>query len=428
MSTLTELLEGTPGLTNPEALNRWRTGIQTSLNSGGVDVLFLGDSIANGTGATDYWMEGLPHMVKLRLQNELNPSGVTGGYGFIPASDGSAVYGSGTTGSSKFIISFNTSSGVQSYTDDTDGFGDRSLSFHNNGSDTLNVLFYNFDESATTVAHEREKMDYFEVQYKADATYGTLSVDVSSSSGATPSRGGGSPTGSIDQSVVSGGTWGMRSSAFNVSTNTQAAMRIALRPPATSSTVCSLDGIIVYYQDYYKGVRVHRCANPGSRLLNWSDNTLAATVAPFCTMAYGGARNCKAVVISDVINTAQALGAGTEVIAQHKTRWKEIIRYIIAQPSSPSILIMFPPKIVIGASIAAFVTNDTWDLAINAWRDIAAEINDENGEQLVAILDYNQYSGLSVADQTDEVHNTSAQQAQMSEIMAGVFIAAATAA
>lgn len=426
MSTLTELLEGTPGLTNPEALNRWRTGIQTSLNSGGVDVLFLGDSIANGSGATDYWMEGLPHMVKLRLQNELNPSGVVGGYGFIPVSDGSAVYGSGTTGSSKFIISFNTASGVQSYTDDVDGFGDRSVTFHNNGSDTLNILFYNFDQSAATVTHEREEMDLFQIQFTANAGFGTLSVDVGS--GSTPARGAGTPSGSVDQSVTTSGTIGVRSATFDVSANVSTGMRIALRPPATSSTVCSLDGIIAYNGDYYKGVRVHRCANPGSRLLNWSDNTLAATVAPFCTMAYGGARNCKAVVISDVINTAQALGAGTEVIAQHKTRWKEIIRYIIAQPSSPSILIMFPPKIVIGASIAAFVTNDTWDLAINAWRDIAAEINDENGEQLVAILDYNQYNGLSVADQTDEVHNTSAQQAQMSEIMAGVFITAATAA
>lgn len=427
MSTLLETLEGFKGLSHPEALTRWRDGYKASNTTSGVDVLLIGDSILHGSGATDRWIEGFAHQLKLRLQNALNPSGVVGGWGFVPASDGSAVYGSGTTGSNLFIISNNAGSGTAIYSDDVDGCGDRSFTFHNAGTDTYNWLAYNYDQSATTVAYHREKISEIEVCYKADAAYGTMNIDVSTSTGATPARTAGSPTLALDQSVVSGGTWGMRSSAMTVS-NIQAAMRIAIRPPATSSTVVSLDGIILYNGDYRAGVRVHTLANPGSRLESWSDNTLAATIAPFCTMASGGgARNGKLVIISDVINSAQSVGAGGSVTATIKARWKEILEYIAAQPSLPTIMIMFPPKIVIGASIASYVTDDNWDEMLNGWRQVVDETNTKYGQKVACIVDCNQIPGLNQADQTDEVHNTSSQQAQMAEAFASVIIRAAQA-
>lgn len=413
-----------PGLFNPQGLQKFRCAYRarSGVGCGGVDVVFIGDSIMHGSASgSNIYSDSPMHKFKIAIQTLLNPSGVTGGFGFFPASDGTVgSYGSGS-GTPLTLSMGSTAASYLVYTEDNGtstngsiqgaGTGARSVLIDNNGdADTQKYIFFAMDNSATTIPYMRDKFSAFQIIYSTETTFGTITYDTATGSGATPGRGVGTVTGTIATNTAS--STGNRSSVLSVS-NTYADARICLRPDASSTTQVCIDGIVLYNGDERCGVRVHMCTKPGTRFYDWSPKTVSASITKFCTGGYEGAINGGLFVACEIINSVEALYGGTLTLSQIKVAWTAIMEAVKGCATGASILVVIPPK------PTAYLTGaklEQWDQLKGLWKDLVTQYKD-----FASMLDLTQYSQLTDADNADAKHGTIGQYSDIAQVLINVI-------
>lgn len=413
----------TPGIYNPQGLQKWRGAVRARAASGngGVDIVAIGDSILHGSASGSNVFSDSPiHKLKIALQALLNPSGVQGGFGFFPASDGTVgSYGSGS-GTPLTLSMGSTAATYLVYTEDKGtstngsiegaGTGARSVLIDNNGDvDTQKGVFLAMDNSATTIPYMRDKFSAFQIIYSTETTYGTITYDTATGSGATPGRGVGTVTGTIATNSAS--STGNRSSVLTV-TNTYADARICLRPDASSTTQVCIDGIILYNGDERCGIRVHMCTKPGTRFYDWSPDSISASITKFCTGGYEGAVNGGLVIACDMVNSVNAVNGGSLTTSQIRTAWVKICEAVRLSATGPSLLVVIPP---IPASFTGTKLTYWQDLK-QLWVDLTSSYS-----SFMTTLDLGSYAQLALSDNADNTHGTIGQYSDIAQVLTNVL-------
>ena len=264
-------------------LQRWHLGLGQVGKSpggrgmGGARLKIIGDSVAEtncagqGVGAVytanglhDYLQARWSNQLRIMLQRALNPPGVPGGYGWIPATTG-AQYG-GAPASSRVWTAFGTTFAATSA---APGVGGKNLTA---GSGSHGA-YLTLDPTA----------------YPAEYGYGVTDVElvVPQGSGTANTRydvapggtGGaamiGTGTGGLTGTVGGGSpfTWGKRWMVTGI--NPAVANTIQVAAPASATTLY-FDGAFLYNKDADCGVGVDNYAAWGTKVVNTASSPRAA--------------------------------------------------------------------------------------------------------------------------------------------------------
>lgn len=346
-SGVSRAIEPVYGAYNIQAgLQRWRRSLgmarknSAGTGSGGVDVLVIGDSIAEGGVASSYLHDSWVHLLKVKLQAWLNPSGVPGGYGFRPfiAGVGSASWNGGqdangtlATHESKFTRGGTGSSGASA----------KSLNSNTATSGSPNHRAYvSFDP-----ANSKGGITHVELVSAKGTAAGNTVYDITVDQGALAyvTQGSAGITGTIAQNgspTVYGTHWGkIPGSALTPTSQHTVQLSYA------TGQLTYWNGLIGYNGDWDCGVRVHNLAAWGALIshYNTADN-LVANIDNWGTGALNtGATNARLVIFDFITNDVGTGASPTTAVATFKSTYGVLIDRALALTSKPSVLLVIPP-------------------------------------------------------------------------------------
>lgn len=326
-----------PGLINArDGLRGWFESRQEIANPG-TDVVFLGDSYF-GQGAQSRFQQSMVNLLKVQLQNSLNPPNCPGGYGFIATSEGGSN-NTVTTGT----LDPNGPLTMTGPLDANDDYGNWSTLHGGYGTGLRHVglgaasskaLIFRMNGSLVDAAGRRYFVSSFQVVYRRSEGAGRLYCDVGN--GTTVARGAGSP--SYVVSTAGHTEYGARSGYVHLADPT-AANRIHIRGDGTyGEKIAFIDGIIAYDGDEHAGVRVHDVSNSGTRWSFWNEASRQASIDKWGTKTAGS--NAKLFVLSSMVNECN-IYLGIDV---YIASLLQITRRIQALPSQPSVIVLIPFK------------------------------------------------------------------------------------
>jgi len=345
-SSLSRIVEPIYGAYNIQAgLQRWRRSLgmarknSAGTGSGGIDVVILGDSIAEGGVCTNYRTDAWPHLLKLMLRAWLNPSGVTGGYGFAPLVAGttsanwSAVPANGilATAESKFTRGGTGNNGAST----------RWLTASGAAGTPNHRMYLDFDPAGALGG-----IDYVELVAAQGAIAGNvvydITVDQSPLAYVTTASAG--ITGTVNTnggSTIFGKHWG-RIPGSPLTASSQHTVQLSYN----TGTIAYWDGLIGYNGDWDCGCRVHSLGSWGADLNSFMSTTdkLISNVDAWGTGALNtGATNARLFVMDFMTNDIGTDASPTVDVATFKTRYGTLIDRALALTSKPSVLLVIPP-------------------------------------------------------------------------------------
>jgi len=261
--------------------------------------------------------------LKVMLQNKYNPSGITGGFGFMPfqtegstSNDWNFVDGSGTWG-----LNYH----------DTNNHGVGGFKAAINSASTGNKIWRYFNPGQTLGVYKRQGVtdwQYLGTGGFGAPNYDTIYCDSNASNGAL------APSTSVSNST------GVYGAHWTKQTGLTATTAYTLQVASTATDKVWGSGVITYNGDYDSGVRLHNLSSVGSATNYWYDSGsaigLAQNIDNFCTGANGGSRNAKLFLINSMLNDC---GATSEVltVAAYKTNLQGLITQAVAKTSLPCV-------------------------------------------------------------------------------------------
>jgi hypothetical protein len=324
---------------NPAKLIRFWRALSQSLNSGGVDIVVMGDSITRGLALSSPGTQSMTAQICRRLQSAWNPFGVTGGDGFIPAK---WTWSNGSGG---------TTNPTHPATRTSTAYDDRIISGAGNYLYRLNT------GSGGSVAFAG----------LTNVTDLEAVHQVNSGSGVTAGwaiTGTGSSSGNINsQGTLAYGAHTLAGTGLSPS----GTYTWTLSPPGSGDVRGS--GLIRYNGDYGAGIRVHNLGCSGTLLYDPAStlgyfraddlpgtgaSTLAAIEANldrFTDLAAtditsSGARRGGLVIIRLLTNDQSAYANSVGTVASGYDTMLNYLRILVARalarPSLPSVLISLP--------------------------------------------------------------------------------------
>lgn len=381
---------------------------------GGIDIICFGDSIIEGYSGTDVNWDSAIHHLKVKLQTKYNPSGVIGGYGYMPITHGN--------GNNALWTSFGTvSNGTANLSvvgrSKTAAFGANGMYVRLNGAEPA---WKRMAASAVQL-----------IGYKA-GSHGTARWDTGV--GAAPTIGSGVQTGTHNQLYTpiphSGERYGNAvEPAFTAKIDLTASddNYIQWAAPSASSNA-SYDGIIAYNGDFDCGVRLHTLGYYGKKIgeqlpfiLDQYNSGINGRVVTWGRgLKTGGACNAKLYIMNWISNDCGYSATPSTALATFKTQYEQAVDYVLALASKPSVLLVIPPR-ASSVDLNNRTTEGTRHIDfVNAIYEIA------DARDHVAILDIDLYldrGGVAGADfinagwNSDHVHLSSAGQYAMADLM-----------
>lgn len=367
---------------------------------GGVDVCVYGDSIAEGGESSDSVWWTWAHLLKMKLQAALNPPGVVGGYGYMPAMQGPS---NGTT--SWAGLSDGTYHGVSNHANYlltarkvTAGAGFAGNAGYGTKGQILWVkdgerLQWVFDGSHATAAARRWGVTRAEcIGSNISGSYGGPIFDWFDNTGGTifpnaQTAGTGLQTGSFTPIAQANAQHGRRWSIGGAVTPLDATKRMVLQLTGPAAVYGNTD-LILYNGDYDCGIRLHNMGYWGQTVASVSGYTgwlsaldvwgsgIGSTDANGNTR--GGAVNAKLYLFDFITNDAAT--AGEAGLAAFSTAYAALVDRVLALPTKPSVLLIIPPR---GGGATAAV----YRMYADAIHAIAA------ARDHVALLDLWEYTG-----------------------------------
>lgn len=390
VSGLSRMLEPVYGGYNLQAgLQRWRRSLgmvqktSAGVGKGGVDVVVIGDSIAEGGVATSYLHDSWVHLLKVQLQEWLNPSGVEGGYGFRPfvAGVGSASWPGGQDANgtlavheSKFSRGGTGSSGASA----------KSLNTNTATSGSPNHRAYvSFDP-----ANSKGGITHVELVSAKGGAAGNTVYDITPNQSplAYVTQGSAGITGTIAQNgtpTVYGTHWG-KLPPSPLDPADQHTVQLAY----ATGTLAYWNGLIGYNGDWDCGVRVHNLAAWGSVIshYNTADN-LVANIDNWGTGALNtGATNARLFIFDFITNDVGTSASPATALATFKSTYGVLIDRALALTSKPSVLLVIPPCRSNANSLA------NWPAFVTAIYELADERSHVAVLDLFKIADESAYS------------------------------------
>jgi hypothetical protein len=317
------------------------------------------------------------HLLKVKLQNYLNPAGVLGGFGYVPCRAGNG----NPKVSSRNLF---TKSGSWN-ADNTSNFQSHSgrLISASAGS---NSAVHQLDGTLADAEFRRFKVSSWELFASRGSSNGSVRWDVGD--GSAPTIGSGYATGTVN---TSGSTshalhWGQLGNS-TIDPDADNYFQVA----APSSGNIQFDGACFYKDDFDCGVRVHGLGDWGT---NVSSNKNALSnrwvgVQKFFQATPGqavGAQHGKLLVLSWLTNEVGTGASPSTTTTQFKTNMLSLIDSAVALPSKPCVLISLP----------AVRANSN---ARTNWYDhveVAYQIADERDH--VAVIDFDSMFGCATRD------------------------------
>lgn len=339
------------GFYNPTGLDRFKKQIakagrnSAGVGLGGVDIVFVGDSLLESMAVTSYRGDSIEAEVRNLLQKRFNPPDVVGGEGFVPVRSGNAdnLYNWGGlsvlnsvrnmvwTGSSNAIIN-NASAGAN-------GPINRKLTYFTGATNQIRVFFDKTAESA-----KRQLLTSLDIVYgQADGssstrTGGTWTWDLSTTD-AFVTAGSGSVA---SNTVNSNGSpsFGKRATAVGGALSNANSYCIQVSGPSTNDAI--IDGVIAYNGDEDCGIRVHNFCRVGAGTSDsWNEFTKVATFdvpqSRTGTPAGSRATNAYLFVMNLITNDCHAQTA----LATFKAQYATLIDRAVA--GGACVLLLAPP-------------------------------------------------------------------------------------
>lgn len=356
-------------------LRNWRKSLgmcgknSAGTGFGGIDVLWCGSSTMEG-GVCKTPVDAGVHILKRMLQSRLNPSGVQGGYGFVPFLSGAWSTGLSDIG---FDGSREPSNGKWkyfkvngTYSAWLGGCWGPHCAAGTVGPQTAAETHVTLlmDGTHASAIPFRFNADKFQFVLRETTTSG-FTYDVGSSEPIT--IGAGSPTGTVADGT--GDAYGKHLPANGIALTRTAKNYIQLAP-AVGKTV-RLDGGIAYDGDWDCGCRVHGLGLSGT-VMGMADGSAAGWAQPQCIEAvqrFGAATGGGAVQAKLVVNNAGQNDCNIGIpVATFKANYGAWIAAMKAMASAPSVLLIVPvPK---GGESAAYYST-TWPAYVAAIYELA---------------------------------------------------------
>lgn len=331
-----------------------------------LDIVFCGDSRAEGLSTYNIPYDGCVHRLKCRLQDTFNPADVPGGYGAFRLSRGVV--------SASYALSGYYSNGTipTNLRNDTSAPSASMLAL---GPHATTAKTYRagcrFNGGASNARQLRSNLSHIEFGYLKNTSgseYGTFCWDVNVGSAAGTGTGG-----------VASGT-----PATNSAGAADYTVRAAATCTRTSDNYIQVGGgtafgvspyfvynthNIAYDGDYTNGygIRVHNLGSHARTLSDWCNNSgyRMGTIGTFCTNSGSGARFCKLViVISGANEAAPSSVSPVRTVTQYIADLQAIYDHCIAQPTAPVMMIVTLPM--------PQGTTDSWNRVGNKPSDFAA--------------------------------------------------------
>jgi hypothetical protein len=381
---------GRTGFHNADSgLKRWRQSLGMSgkdsagTGYGGIDIACWGDSILEGYNGTDVTFDSAVHRLKVKLQERYNPSGVVGGYGYLPFRHGNSVQSvlniigtvNGTPyGGYEFKGGANGTPPTKSFTG-------------NNG------VYVRFNPASPVW----KRMAVDAVQYIGwkFVDHGNARWDIGV--GAAPTIGAGTQTGTHSQAPTAGFH---SSERFGTSTDPGFTQKISLTSTddnyvqvvgdAGGSAIVAYDGLFCYNGDFTCGVRLHDMSIFGSTIgaaLGYiKENNVGSNPPSMGTGGLtGGSTNLKLYIFDWITNDCgQGATPGTS-LASFLDSYGQAIDYALGRPSKPSVLLIIPTQSNSSSLASRTTVGERYQDFVDGIYGLA------NARSNVAILDLWQY-------------------------------------
>lgn len=358
-------------------LKKWRQSLGrcgktiAGTGLGGVDIVIIGDSIAEGCSSTSYLYDRWSSRLRNKLQDYYNPADVVGGYGYVPAIAGVA------DGNSTWLTAARnvwTLSGTWSRTDPTTGLGSRQASAA--AAVSPRQAKFAFDGTLGDAVQRRSGVDRLELILAGNSTSGTIRWDVNGTDTFVTPGTGNRGFGTIATNSVSS-VYGVHHGDLGLTLDSTA---LNVIQASTDSNLTNgglfLDGCIAYNGDWDCGVRMHNLANWGAVVSQYSSNggSLIANFDNFGA-ATTGASHAKLFIFNWITNDVGFNPTVTTTTTDFKDAYKLQVQRALACESQPSVLLVIPP------SPADTDAHDNYPSHVSKIYEIADELDD------VAILD-----------------------------------------
>lgn len=350
---------------------------------GGIDIACWGDSILEGYNGTDVTFDSAVHRLKVKLQERYNPSGVVGGYGYMPFKHGNGV--------NSVVTNIGTVSGTPfggfEFKGGLAGLGNpATLSFTG-----ANGCYVRFDPTIAVW----KRMSVSEIQWIGwkFGGYGTARWDIGI--GSAPTIGAGSQTGTHTQAVGSGYHSGERYGTSNGFTNKISLTAsndnyVQVVGDSGGSATVAYDGLFCYNGDFTCGVRLHDMSIYGMKITN-QYNAIVETPGGGAVPSMGtggligGCTNAKLYIFDWITNDCGQGASPTTSLSAFLSTYAAAIDYALARPSKPSVLLVIPPQSDNSTLAARSTVGERFQDFVDGIYGLA------NARSNVAILDLYQY-------------------------------------
>jgi hypothetical protein len=404
-----------PGAYNLRAgLIRWRQALRfigklsSGLGLGGIDILCFGTSVLEGYNSSSPTFDSFIHRLKVYLQRHYNPSGVLGGYGFMPFVKG------GPDGWNPFVTRF----GTLGSTNGAWSVKGKPVSAAPGANGLYMTLSKSNDVGMRTASTDVQFVGF---QFSG---YGNARWDVNPTTPGAAGIGTGAQTGTHNQLVSSGFHSGNR---FGTATTPGFAQRIGLDPtvsnvvqwaaPDTTGNA-AYDGLICYNGDFTCGVRLHDLAVFGSTIQSMSGfirDGYGGGAGSFVTwgqgLTTGGACNAKLMIMDFIANDCGYAATPTVPLSTFLNLYGQAIDYQLAQNSKPAVLLIIPLMPTDTLLAARTTVGERWsDYVAGIYGLVDQRTN-------VALLDLNVNLGASAGLLDDHVHPNNPTQVAVAQAL-----------
>jgi hypothetical protein len=334
-----------------------RLGIANMRSGGiGVDIVCIGTSLTRGFNDPNNWTTGWVHRLKVALQNQFNPAGVLGGYGYMRAWD--------TVGGIRNDASFMTTSGA-GISNSTGGTNVTRVRLAQNATARTNRVIYQFNGLAADAVASRRDVTSVDLLVfgAAGSTTADGRVDWQTASAPGLSAGTGGSFSLDTQTTPLTSQYPDARVRYVVTSGDNLFFQIGngtTTPGALNDFWTA--GLIAYRGDENTGVRVHNIGFPGGQSTNFNTgDELTGNFTRFCTGAANGATNAKLYIIELGYNDYRSAA----VLATTQSAINTLLNTLQASPSSPGVIFLIPPMAADGA--AAWAGANGLAMQLNAW-------------------------------------------------------------
>lgn len=309
--------------------------------AGGADIVIHGDSWSHGYNATRVQFNSWAHRFKVKLQDAINHSSITPGYGFLRLS--SSIF----AGSNVVPADIQTVTGSIGSNAGLHGLVGNVTSFAGAAS-YANAVQWILDGTHSAAVYRRMKVGRVDLMYLSGTSgiYGTANK---------VSMGDGSAT-----AFASGTTFGIATGADLVKRLSITSYSGAGAMDPTHKNYLSIGvgssanlyspGAILFGTDHDRGVRIHNLGASGAQIsaVTGSSAKLLGAIGDWTTLSGSGAVNCKLFIASFGLNdltsaTGSALTNWQTTALDFKTNLETYVTNVLAnQGSNAKILLVIP--------------------------------------------------------------------------------------